>query len=349
MAFTTDEAIYNSINLDSITDYKLFLEQLKPILLSDSGFTEADDPAFAKGLAPLEAALSNKKTRLGMQQQVLQQLAPKVAAGTLTDAEKKQFEAAKKEADDLSRAGVGGIARAQADIDKYKANTPQKALQKTAERLAAEASFKKLQESQLALTSAQLDRQQKALKGEIPTSPILEKQIQDEFNTFKESQARAGNIIVGDNPFTAVGKGTSAENSLARFQDNAKAAKQREIQAIIQGETPLAYQGLGLASGYGAPQAPAYPDIGGVSQLSLAAQQPFQFAHNMAYNYANMNQGSKRSSGKSGLLGSLGGAGLGIGLAALAPGTLGLSSALSAATLGSQFGGGFGTLFGGGY
>ncbi len=48
------------------------------------------------------------------------------------------------------------------------------------------------------------ERQEKALRGELPLTEAGQQKKADEFRTFKERMARAGNIITGDTPETAI-------------------------------------------------------------------------------------------------------------------------------------------------
>jgi hypothetical protein len=314
MGFSTDEELLNSINLESITQYRDYINQLRPILLGDSGFSEVTtDIPLQEGLKNALPSQQNQHRRLTASVQELQgEIARREEAGITTG----MF--GTTEGRELGH-GIGRFSttelknilqRNTTELETLTGKlTKSTKLEKTAERTAMEERYKKLEEQQLALNEAQFARQQAALKGEIATSPILEKEIKDEFAKFKESQARAGNIILGDDPFTAVGKGTAAENTLAKFQDNAKAAKQREIESIIN-QTPLAYGGMELASGgYGsrARSTPGAPDISGLSQLSLSGQQPFQFNRQMQMQQQMMNTGTKKQ--KSGLLTAGGGIG----------------------------------------
>lgn len=362
MGFSTDETLLNSINLDSINQYRQFIDQIRPILMQEAGYEEVDSmksAGYSKGNEVFERVRAtgyydgkldqgNAARQLGVSQSEfdkLQKLGKEYYNLEQRPVSRDMINSKNKEVAKLAKETFGRLDAINKEVSSFQIGT--KTLQKTAAQLAKEKEFAALQDQQLAITKAQADRQQKALAGEIETSPILQKQIQDEFNTFKENQARAGNVIMGDNIDNATGKGSAAIESLRAFKDNATAAKQREIQSIIQGETPLYYGGLGLA-GNVRTAAPNLP-YGGLSSMSLSGMQPFQFDRQMNWNQQMAQMGSKSSSGKSGLLGSLGGSALGIGAAAMFPGTLGLTGALQGAQLGSLFGGGAGTLFGGGY
>lgn len=318
MGFSTNEQTLNNINLDSINQYRDFMSQIKPILLQESGYEEIAGTK-ALGFGDGRELYYTMKDLGG----VSGTSNGKVKAQTVADSmgvSLPEFEQLRTLAKDWysSRTTAARTpeqltekaAKEKAINDKiagFQIGT--KSLQKTATRLAQEKELQEVQKQQLELSKAQAERQRKALAGEIGPSDILTKGINDDFGAFKEAQARAGNVILGDDPFTAVGKGTAAIENLARFKDNAKAAMQREVQSIIQGETPLFYQGLGI-SGANTMRSPYSPDYGGLSSMSLAGQQPFQFNRQMDYNWAALNS-SKSRSGKSGLLGGLAGAGIG--------------------------------------
>ncbi len=346
MGFSTDEELLNSINLESITQYRDYINQLRPILLGDSGFQEVSDTL------PINEAL---KKALPAQQTQHRRLMASVS--------ELQGEIARREAAGINQGRFGttlgyeqGQSAGNFTTSQLKSELEQRTteldnltgqltkstkLEKTADRKALEERYKKLEEQQLALNEAQFSRQQAALKGEIPTSDILLKNIQDEFNVFKESQARAGNIILGDDPMSAVAKGSAATESLAKFQDNVKAAKQREIESIIN-QTPLAYGGFELAAGSTGRRAystPGYPDVGGLSSMTLSGQQPFQFNRQMQMQQQMLNASGTKNT-KSGLMTGIGGlAGLGLSIAAPGPWSpaLGQTGLGAGAAAGSMF------------
>jgi len=322
MAFSNDEQLLNDINLSSIKEYAQFIAQLRPLLLQESGFTEVSNPEFQQGLLERQAKVSSISQRIDDQLS-----AQKNSDGTPKFTREQIVNAINQSPE---------IQAAIREVEAYKANTPAHRLEKTPERKALEERFKKLEEQQLALTEQQLERQQKALRGEIPMSETLKKQAADEFNVFKEQQARAGNIIIGDSYETAVGKGDAAIKNLSAYKDRVTAAKERELQAIIHGETPLAYGGFELASGATGSRAysmPGFPDIGGLSQLTLGAQQPFQFNRQLQYNYDAL-QAQKSENKKNRRAQMLSG---GLQLAAMLPFAFGGAGAAGAA--GGAFGG----------
>lgn len=341
MGFSTDETLLNSINLDSINQYRQFIDQIKPILMEEAGYEytpttknagftgggQAYKAIRATGYYSGKLSKENAAKQFGMTQDEFGKVA------TLA----KQYH-------NLSyhRGGHPDIDTSMAALDKQisEFTVGSQKLQKTAAQLAKEAEMAEIEKQQMELTKAQAERQRKALAGEIETSPILQKQIQDEFNVFKENQARAGNVIVGDNIENAVGKGTAAIESLARFKDNATAAKQREIDSIVN-QTPLYYQGLGISSDL-TQTSPYQSDFGGLSSLSLSAMQPFQFNRQMNVYQAINSKNQSKKSGLGTALGGLAGAAGGYALGNyLMPGVGGMPGA----QIGMGLGSGFGSLF----
>lgn len=370
MSFSNDEALLNDLNVGSIVELQRYMEQLRPILLEESGYQQTN----------LTRSYEEARTALLKDEPFGQPMADGTQrAGTL----QREIDVLSQELNNFGTGttrfvNTGGlsskvskeqlqneIAARQQKLDtRIKTAQNYTGLGKTEERKSLEARFNKLAEIQLQQVEEQaayqstpeykarlagqrelegkqqsvqgqlLDRQTKALNGEIGASDVLRKQIADEFAQFKETQARAGNTIVGDDVMSAVGKGSAAIESLRSFQDNAKAAMQREQQGIIQGELPLSYAGLGLSADFtggagqlGAPgvygtRTAAYnmspaslPNAAGFNQLALGAQQPFQFNRQLdqQLQIAQMNNGANRRSLGSQLLST----GVGIGGMAL--------------------------------
>ncbi len=248
------------------------------------------------------------------------------------------------------------------------------ALTQAKQQASSAAERAEVEKRQRELTLARAERQRKALAGEIPLSDGLKRELQEQFNALKETEARRGNAILGEDPFTATAKGTAANEALKRFQSVAQTMRQNELNRIIEGEGPLFSNDVQLSSGLGMSspylnQTPqqfvqgSLPMIGQLTQgttafqrplpqnagfealsgLSLSAQQPFQFNREMEFRQqqADMerrNAARNRRSGRLGAIGSLAGGGAGLALSAGNP-MMGM--------FGSQLGGGMGQLFGG--
>jgi hypothetical protein len=204
---------------------------------------------------------------------------------------------------------------------------------KSPELLEQEAIQRESLARQRELTQSILERQIAAQRGETELSPAREQQRQEEFETFKEAQARAGRIILGETPEEAVAKGTAAEQSLRRFQNQLEASRLAEREAVI-GQAGQAFGAAqlagGLAPGFFQPATlPTQPSLLGLQSLQTALQ-PFQFQQQMALQAAMLEE-QKAASGRSARSGLLG-AGIGAG-GAIVGGALG--GPLGAALLGS--------------
>lgn len=336
MGFSNDEALLNNINLNSVKDYQNFLNELRPILLQESGYSQTES---IQNISPNDISGLNTASRKLLESDL--SIINGIRSGAEEFTEAAGGRRVVRDGNNIIFYRTDGkheatldindqLQRSYQSVENTLSSSPDKtafdretgtltktvsSLQKTPERLALEERFKKLEEQQLSLNEAQLERQNKALKGEIPTSETLKKNIQDEFNRFKESQARAGNVILGESLEDAVGKGTAAIESLAAFKNNATQAKERELQSIIQGETPLAYGGFELASGASGSRAYSLPgsvDYGGLQGMSLSGSQPFQFNRQLAQQLELARMGNtKQKSGLGMTIGGLAGAGIG--------------------------------------
>lgn len=80
----------------------------------------------------------------------------------------------------------------------------------------------------------QLDRQGKALRGELPVSEGLSQNIAKEFEIFKENNARLGNQIIGDDPASATSNTTAGTQALKAFRDSVNLSKDTERRNEIQ-------------------------------------------------------------------------------------------------------------------
>lgn len=405
MAFTNDESVLKGINLDMIQQYYDSINQLRPILLDESGYVEKTrEISFEDALKKAPKAVQDNYNEYGRllksRSEILNQIDSGTRQGSVDGA---SFYVGPNGQIVVEEAGFGkGVfsrdtfnqnlmdLKSQQDDLVRGITTTEKYLDKTDEKKSLEQRFKALESAQLSaleeqlsylnspeykgqvskqrelerkqqdIAAAQADRRAKALAGEIGVSDVLGKRLQDEFTQFKESQARAGNIILGDTLEEAVGKGTASNQALERFKNNADMRIQAERDAIIQGETPFFFQDLATsgANTYGAGNvspgsfvggaynfasgAPGMPNYLAGSQGALSGLQPYQFDAQLQLQRDMFNaQRRGGSSGRSGLIGGLAGAGLG---AAFAAPTGGMSM-LAGAQLGGLFGSGAGTIF----
>lgn len=167
----------------------------------------------------------------------------------------------------------------------------------------------------------QLERQTKALKGELPLTEALVQQKATEFRTFKEAMARAGNPIEGDDPGSATTTTTSGFQGLKTFNERWGLIEDAERRGELTAGQATISQTLGVASDIGARETATkfgfptktLPIMQGIS----SAMQPYQFQREMEYNVAMQN-----AANKAGLLGGMG------NLA----GTLGMAGALAYAS-----------------
>lgn len=194
--------------------------------------------------------------------------------------------------------------------------------EKTPERLTAEARAKKLQEQvdvaterQLKLYGLEADRQEKALRGELPVSEGTTQRKAQEFAALKEQLTRSGNPVTGDTPETAYSPTTAGTQSLKSFAERYKLVEDAERQGqISQGSADL-YNSLGLTSNIsgnraialqstGAGGAPYNTLVGGpisLVQPNLQALQPYQFQRSMQYQ-GNMQNAANAAAERAGYL-----------------------------------------------
>lgn len=78
------------------------------------------------------------------------------------------------------------------------------------------------------------ERQEKALKGDVPVSEFLGQKKTDDFRVFKENQARLGNEIIGDDPDTATANTTPGIQSLNSFRDTWALTEEQERRGELQ-------------------------------------------------------------------------------------------------------------------
>lgn len=222
--------------------------------------------------------------------------------------------------------------------------------QKTPERMEQEARLKELQTIQENVFKAQAKEQLAAFEGEPELSPTQKTQFDAEFKSMAEAARRKGIDVEGDSYETAIAEGTAGQSFLKNFQQRVDLAKEARRESVL-GRNPMYQAASGMVPGFGPGYAgalPAGPSLAGFQAVQGGFNPFFQNKQldlqQQALN-AQINASKSGGSGKSGLIGSLAGAGIG---AALAFPTGGMSM-LAGAQLGSMFGGGAGALYGGGY
>ena len=193
-----------------------------------------------------------------------------------------------------------------------------------------------------------LERQAKALRGELPISETTKQQKEQEFEQLKEAMARAGHTITGDTPETATADTTAGIQSLKAFQQKWAVIEEAERRGELTAGAPAALQqfgmvsdaearrtGLmagypqlrtGLAAGYGGQVVPlttGIPQSAGIlSQYQpllsgySSLLQPYQYQRGLEFqaNVANAQAQAQTQSSLFKGLGSLFGTGLGFGV-----------------------------------
>ena len=177
-------------------------------------------------------------------------------------------------------------------------------------------------------------RQEKALKGELPLSEATKQQKLKEFQQLKETVARSGGGIDGDTPETAVGRGTAGNEALGEFTRRWGLVEDTERRGEITSGGQMALAQYGATSdvanrriGTGADAGPGYAfnagnygpgaTIGGYGSLvsgygnigaTYAGQRQFEYG-GLLQNYQQQQQ---NQAGMYQLYGQAAGAGLGI-------------------------------------
>lgn len=167
----------------------------------------------------------------------------------------------------------------------------------------------------------QIDRQTRALEGTLPVSEGLEQRRAEEFRVFKEGQARRGNIISGDDSYTATANTTAGMQSLNSFNDTYKLAEDAERRGEIQTGQANIGSSLGLMTSQ---QNVDFTQLSTLPLRNLTALNPFtnqqgllqqrELVNTQLASQQNLFSQQVRAQEKSdllGLAGTIGGIGLG--------------------------------------
>lgn len=100
-------------------------------------------------------------------------------------------------------------------------------------------------------TKLMLERQQKALRGELPVSESLKQTKEREWKLFKEAMARAGNPIYGDTPEEATSPTTAGMQGIRQFQERFGMLEEAERRGELSAGTSAALQMLGVTRDLG--------------------------------------------------------------------------------------------------
>ncbi|KKL90554.1 hypothetical protein LCGC14_1903540 [marine sediment metagenome] len=175
-----------------------------------------------------------------------------------------------------------------------------------------------------------LEREKKALLGELPLSVAGQQQKAKEFATFKEAMARSGNPITGDDPGTATATTTAGIQGLQAFNERFGLLEEAErFGQLTQGsQLILAKQGItsdigarrtaGLMQFPGATSGASVtaPNFGGAASQFAGLLQPYQFNRSLQFRssladfsvnaQARQQESANRSAQFGGMLGTAG-------------------------------------------
>lgn len=101
-------------------------------------------------------------------------------------------------------------------------------------------------------TSLALEREAKALKGELPLTDAGQQRKRDEFTAFKEQMARGGNPITGDVPGSAAATTTAGNQALKAFNERWGVVEEAERRGELTMGSQSVLQRMGVASDIGA-------------------------------------------------------------------------------------------------
>jgi hypothetical protein len=219
-------------------------------------------------------------------------------------------------------------------------------------------------------TTLALERERKALAGELPLSAAGRQRKRDEFAAFREQMARGGNPIEGDVPESATSSTTAGVQALKAFNERWGLVEEAERRGELTSGSQSVLARIGVASDVGARQregflsaVPRYgipnyqgttveaPRFGLVTPDFAGALQPYQRQREMEFQ-ARLGTAQLRSAAASRSSSNAGAIGAGIGALAglaLAPLTKGASLAigpLTGAMIGGTVGGAAGTYIG---
>lgn len=96
------------------------------------------------------------------------------------------------------------------------------------------------------------EREAKALRGELPLTESGQRQKREEFASFKEAMARAGNPITGDTPESATATTTAGIQGLRAFNERFGLLEEAERRGELTGGTQAVLARLGVTSDIGA-------------------------------------------------------------------------------------------------
>lgn len=186
--------------------------------------------------------------------------------------------------------------------------------EKTPERAAQDAALAPLKQQALELAKSQMDWQQKAYNGQLPVSDTLVQQKALDFAKLKEQLGQNGDVIMGDEPGSAVAKSTSGTQALTEFNKRYQALEDEERRGIMTQMNGSQNASVGTVAGgqqlqmNGVPYSPYSSLMGGynTAMQPYLQQQQGMFQSDM-FNAQSQNS---RLTGLMGLGGQLGSSGL---------------------------------------
>lgn len=194
-----------------------------------------------------------------------------------------------------------------------------KGYKKTADQVEKDQAYNSLLKNQNEVTNLQLDRQKKALAGDLPISEGTTQRKTQEWALFKEQMARAGNPVFGDSPEEAFSTSTAGTQALKAFNANWKLVEDSERRGEITTGASLLNQSIGLSSGLRSDAiqtAGAIPDLGTGKLIPgyVGALQPYQFQRQGQFsaNAANATANAQREAGMMSMVGNLAGSAAGL-------------------------------------
>ncbi len=181
-----------------------------------------------------------------------------------------------------------------------------------------------------------LERDRKALLGELPLTEAGQLAKQREFDVFKEAMARAGHEISGDDPGTATANSTAGINSLRAFNERFGLIEEAERRGQLDAASSAVLHRMGIATDIGSARTSSLlafpgsslsanvgpPNFGQASQQFGSLLQPYQFNRNQQFeaaafnNQIQFNANVQSAANRTQLYGALAGAGGQVGGAA---------------------------------
>ena len=121
-------------------------------------------------------------------------------------------------------------------------------------------------------TLLSLERDRKALSGELPLTEAGQQAKADEFRVFKEAMARAGHIITGDDPLSATADTTPGIQALSAFNERFGLLEEAERFGQLDRASSGVLARMGIATDIGAKRTSGLVQFPGASNQSFVAR-----------------------------------------------------------------------------